>query len=253
MRKFISMKVDNCLAWCIVSLILLGSCNKETSVEDNRSKVSIRVNVLAYGAAPDSSKIYQNASNESFQISRCKFYLSSVELTASNGQVVGETDSYHLIDGMDPESQSFTFLTEKGLYDSLHFWIGVDSARNVSGAQSGALDPANGMFWTWNTGYIFAKLEGRSPASTAVNQQFTYHIGGFKTNENALRKISLPAAFQLDKEITIELTAELANWFDGKESLRIASNPTVMKPGITAMKFADNYARMFSINRITGQ
>ena len=247
------MKVENCLAWCMVLLFSLGSCNKETSVEDDRSTVSISVNVLAFGGPPDTAKVYVNGSNESFQISRFRFYLSNIELTGPAGTRTSEPNSYHLIDGLDPATQSFSFSAEPGHYDSLHFWIGVDSTRNVSGAQSGALDPTNGMFWTWNTGYIFAKLEGRSPASTAANQQFAYHIGGFRTGENALRKISLPTPFQLDNEISIELTAELANWFDGKESLRIASSPTVMKPGIMAGKFADNYARMFSINRITGR
>lgn len=246
------MKIENCLAWFLV-LLLLHSCGKEKSEEQPGATVSLEVNVLAFGARIDTSRAYRNGSNELFQITRFRFYLSNIELTGPAGTRTREQNSYHLIDGLDPASQSFSFSAVPGSYDSLHFWIGVDSTRNVSGAQSGALDPTNGMFWTWNTGYIFAKLEGRSPASTAANQQFSYHIGGFRTGENALRKISLPAPIQLDKEISIELTAELANWFDGKESLRIASSPTVMKPGIMAEKFADNYARMFSINRITGR
>ncbi|WP_316930094.1 MbnP family protein, partial [Hymenobacter sp. IS2118] len=36
-----------------------------------------------------------------------------------------------------------------GDYQSVSFTVGVDSARNVAGAQTGALDPNNGMFWTW--------------------------------------------------------------------------------------------------------
>ena len=37
--------------------------------------------------------------------------------------------------------------------------LGVDSLRNVTGVQTGALDPAMDMYWTWNTGYVMAKLE----------------------------------------------------------------------------------------------
>ena len=50
-----------------------------------------------------------------------------------------------------------------GNYNSLSFLLGVDSMHNVSGAQTGALDPANDMFWTWNSGYVMAKMEGASP------------------------------------------------------------------------------------------
>jgi hypothetical protein len=35
---------------------------------------------------------------------------------------------------------------------AIKFLLGVDSLKNVSGIQTGALDPAKGMFWTWNTG-----------------------------------------------------------------------------------------------------
>jgi hypothetical protein len=47
----------------------------------------------------------------------------------------------------------------------IRFLLGVDSARNVSGIQTGALDPARGMFWTWNSGYVMAKIEGSSPSA----------------------------------------------------------------------------------------
>ena len=63
-----------------------------------------------------------------------------------------------------------------GLYKSIKFMIGVDSTRNVSGSQTGALDPANGMFWTWNSGYIFLKMEGTSPVIPNTGHNFTFHI-----------------------------------------------------------------------------
>ena len=47
-----------------------------------------------------------------------------------------------------------------GEYTKVNYTIGVDAARNTEGAQDGALDLVNGMFWSWNTGYIFMKMEG---------------------------------------------------------------------------------------------
>jgi hypothetical protein len=56
--------------------------------------------------------------------------------------------------------------------------FGVDSLRNVSGAQTGALSTVNGMFWSWNTGYIMMKAEGISPNSSS--DSFAFHLGGFQ-------------------------------------------------------------------------
>jgi len=44
------------------------------------------------------------------------------------------------------------------------------------------------MFWTWNSGYIFFKLEGNSPVSTQPNGKIEYHIGGFQSPTSAIRK-----------------------------------------------------------------
>jgi hypothetical protein len=69
--------------------------------------------------------------------------------------------------------------------------LGVDSIRNVSGIQTGALDPLKGMFWTWNSGYVMAKLEGSSESSNSAGNRFTYHIGGFRPGMNVLKTIDL--------------------------------------------------------------
>jgi hypothetical protein len=61
-----------------------------------------------------------------------------------------------------------------GTYTGMYLTMGVDSARNVSGAQEGALDPANGMFWSWTSGYIMIKAEGLSPQGAGGS--FTYHL-----------------------------------------------------------------------------
>ena len=58
-------------------------------------------------------------------------------------------------------------------------------------AQTDALDPVNAMFWAWNTGYIFLKLEGRSSFSKLPGNIFEYHIGGYKSPSNCIRTISL--------------------------------------------------------------
>ena len=112
------------------------------------------------------------------------------------------------------------------------------------------------MFWTWNTGYIFAKLEGNAPVAQTAAHSFTYHIGGFKNGENAMRIIKLPLQKSNDQQnihqqqisqINIHIKVDINAWFNGKESIQIATNPICHSPGKLAMHFADNYAQMFSI------
>ena len=57
--------------------------------------------------------------------------------------------------------------------------LGVDSVTNAAGVHCCALDPANGMYWSWQSGYIQFKLEGKEKDGNALN----LHLGGF-SNEH---------------------------------------------------------------------
>jgi hypothetical protein len=172
-----------------------------------------------------------------------------------NNSEVKLAETYFLIDEANASSKKISITIPAGSVKELRFWIGVDSARNVSGVQSGALDPANAMFWTWNSGYIFAKMEGRSLVSPAPLQAVTYHIGGFRTGQNALRQVSIPFSTSLSitagSNFTIVLRADAMKWFSGVSNVSIVTEPTTMEPGTLALKIANNYAQMFSLKEVT--
>lgn len=199
--------------------------------------------------------IYTNPSGENYTVSKCRYYISNVKLNART-KSIKEPYSYHLIDQSKPESQTFIIKAPAGEYNSLTFLVGVDSLHNVSGAQSGALDPLNDMFWTWNTGYVMAKLEGYSPASGIQNNIFEYHIGGFKGANNVLRTITLnfpgSKTILLSKNAVTEITinANINEWWQGEMDLRIAKNASINSPGVQAKMISGNYAKMFSIQGI---
>lgn len=135
---------------------------------------------------------YRNSLQQSYTISRFKYYIGKVTLRSVEGRAAIQ-DGYFLIDAGEPESCRIVLKDiPDGQYSSLSFIVGVDSADNCSGAQSGALDPVNGMFWAWNTGYIFLKLEGRTPSSTAPGHLFEYHIGGYLPPWNNIMQVLLP-------------------------------------------------------------
>lgn len=188
-----------------------------------------------------------NVFEEHFVVNKFKYYLSHI---AFNGE---KQDEIYLIDEKDNASKTIAFHIPSGKYSFLSFQIGVDSVFNVSGAQTGVLDPRNDMFWTWNTGYIMAKLEGTSKASNIVNGKFEYHIGGFGTKDNVLQSVRLPLEgieFKADQKVKIWIKADINAWFDGRNEIKIAERPAINSPGKNAVRMSANYANMFSIVKI---
>lgn len=235
-------------------VLLLSSCQKDFSINSDTAALKVNFRLLNNGEPLNTSETYLNFSGEQYRVNVFKFYVSNIKLRTTDNQVTEEKESYHLVDLADAESRELTVNLNNGSYQQLEFTIGVDSLRNVSGAQTGALDPMLGMFWTWNSGYIFAKLEGQSPQSTAIQQNFTYHIGGFRTGENALRKIILTMPndkpIQMGKTDMVIIDVDLARWFDGGNNISIASEPSLMTPGGKSLLIADNYATMFSLANV---
>ena len=194
---------------------------------------------------------YKNALGQSYTITKFKYYIGNIRLKKKNGEEVAFND-YYLISEEEQGSKKIMLETvPAGEYTGIEFIIGVDSAHNCSGAQSGALDPVNAMFWTWNNGYIFMKLEGRSPASKSPGKYFEYHIGGYKQAANCIRKISL----DFNKALSLESMKELHIKVDIAEILKAKTVIDFSKlSSVTdfhnATIIADNYMNMFSIGGI---
>ncbi|HMK03810.1 MAG TPA: MbnP family protein [Ferruginibacter sp.] len=198
---------------------------------------------------------YTNPFAEQYTVSKFKYYISNIAVAFPDG-ILTEKESYHLIDESKPGSLSFSFYANVNTYHSLLFMLGVDSIMNVSGAQTGALDPLNDMFWTWNTGYVMAKMEGNSASSSIVNNKIEYHIGGFLGTDNVLKKLKLnfPAGQALEiregKTSEIIIEADLDKWWKDPNDLKIANNALCTTAGSLAKQIADNYSKMFSIKHI---
>ena len=105
------------------------------------------------------------------------------------------------------------------------------------------------MFWTWNSGYVFAKLEGKSDSSHANAHFLSWHVGGFRQYQNALRTVRLVLKDTPSPGDTITVHADILKWFNALHPIRIAESPVCHDPGPLSMQIADNYASMFSIER----
>ena len=190
---------------------------------------------------------YTNALGEKFSIDKCLFYLSNFALQSSSGKWYPIRDSYFLVNILDSSSLQIRFPINFTDIVNIRFLLGIDSAKNVNGIQSGVLDPARGMFWTWNTGYVMAKMEGTSAVSTMPVKKFTYHVGGFAGEQNVTKLIQLAIDKKSTEQHRILLQADLLRWFNGASPLSIAANPVCHVPGKLANQIANNYQFQFSV------
>lgn len=249
---------------CIVLLLITAviSCQKELhfdKVPEKDYNLIIKfLPIATYDTLPlVLGTPYKNAFKEQYTPTAFKFYVHNFILTNTDSGEVFKPgmDKYYLVDFADSASTEVKISIKPYVYNFLSFTIGVDSARNVSGAQTDALDPANGMFWDLNTGYIMAKLEGTSPKSPAG--KFEYHIGGFSGAESVIKKVDLYFPFQNNLDLkpggesTMFITCDANAWFFNTWDIKIANNPVINSPGPLAKQVAENYSKMFSIDSVS--
>ncbi len=189
------------------------------------------------------SATYKNAFGQSFTVSKFKYYIGNICLQTKNGQSFKSSDCFLVNEEDSASKQIILNDVPEGNYTSISFILGVDSIHNCSGAQTGALDPVNGMFWTWNTGYIFFKMEGKSPVSTSPGRLLEFHIGGYKQPANCIRQVKLELKQPADN---ITIKADLSELFKTPTAIDFSKNSSVTDfHGATTI--ADNYKDMFSI------
>ena len=127
--------------------------------------------------------------------------------------------------------------------------------------RTGVLDPAGdmetSMYWGWNSGYIFFKMEGISAAAPLDNSgqhKFRYHIGGFggysAPTINNIKTVTLDLTaggvpkVRTGREANIHLMVDVAKVLDGNTPVSIAAHPSVMFSDFS-VTIANNYSSMF--------
>ena len=190
---------------------------------------------------------YLNEHGDTLYIDLFRFYITNLKCNGGSKSTVDVNS--HLVDAEDKETTAFRVdHLPEGTYSSLEFTVGVDSTANTNGANSGDLDPAKGMYWAWNSGYIMAKLEGRSKKCATFHHVFEFHVGGYMPPYNAARNVTLqlPHAVTVKSGVKnlIRIKADAAAWFSGLVDLSKFND--VVIPGKEACMMADKYMHMFS-------
>ena len=187
---------------------------------------------------------YTNANGDTFSVSMFRYYVSNVKLRRKSDQTwVKLPVTYNLIEEGVKSEFSFSNVTAAD-YDKIQYVVGIDSATNFYNDYSGDLNPDKGMFWTWSTGYVFLKVEGKYFNNPNADKSLVFHVG---TVAN-LRTIELPLTNALvgGKTLTLSVKSDLAKVFDSPNKINFATTNNVMM-GPTTTQLANNYSNMFSL------
>lgn len=178
--------------------------------------------------------------NQAFEVKTLRFYLSEITYLKDGDTVWTEPEGYRLLDIADSATFNISSYVPDGVFfDAIKFRLGVDSVSSSTGAHTGALDPANGMYWAWHTGYVNLKIEGTCDACPSPKKDFEFHIGGFQSPFNAERVINLKTSNH-NIEISFDIDSLLNEAFSSNQF-------RIMTPGAAAMRMADDAAKSFYI------
>lgn len=256
----------------LLAAAFVPACKDDTDDDlTGTADVEIEFDNRAGDAALVFGTEYTNAAGEKLSFSTFNYFVSNFVLVKDDGTeyVVPKDSCYFLCKHDDPDSREVVLKNiPAGDYTGLKFIIGVDSAKSVSpiAERTGVLDPAtgaSGMYWSWNSGYIFVKVEGTSPQAPvepSTNERiFQYHTGLFGGYDsptlNNLKKVSLethagePAKVRRSGGPHFHLYVDVLEMFTAPTNISVATNPT-SHAGPYSKTVADNYADMITLDHV---
>lgn len=258
----------------IAVVLTISACKKEDVVPTS----SYDVNKIGYIAIKFDNQVgdlnlvldspfYTNPLNQSYTISKFNYFVSNIVFVNEDGTsyAIPQDSSYFLIKETEQDSKELLLRVPEGNYKSVSFTIGVDSLRSTKplNERTGNLDPsgiAAGMYWTWNSGYIFMKLEGtfNDPNDTVADNQFyQFHIGGFGPTINNIKSTEI--SFNTSRATVrqsrgtdcpeVHIYTDASKVISGNTNVDFTQNSFVMfAPYSTTI--ANNYKDMFKLAHV---
>ncbi len=252
------------LGTTLVSIALLGLSSAQNAMVKHELKVNLRM-----GNAPlELGKTYRTSGGAEYSVDLLKFYVSNVQLVKADGssQAVaglsltsfeglnaggminhsGATANTSMAGKMLEGGQMFNAKTTTGEtifsisapaaeYKGIRFEIGVPKDLNHRDASTipMPLGLESGMFWAWNPGYIFFRLEGKTTVA-GKSQPWLLHMGtdNWRLNINQFDLVAnkIKIAVNGKNSSTINLDLEkvfskgpngAANWDLSQAALRV--------------------------------
>ena len=214
-----------------LTVLSFTACKKDTAEEPTPSteqnlSFHLHSKVGTHEANYDST--FLTASGRQFTVTDYRMYISNIVLIKNDGSELPITGKVLLT---NPETEEYSLgMVPVGNYKGFKFILGLDSTTNHSDPSTYASsDPLSvqtpSIHWSWNSGYIFWKVEGKVDTTVAQNGpvvvDYFYHIGmdSFKRNidfsTEAFSVVSgqdqlVHLAFNLNEALSnVDMTSEL--------------------------------------------
>lgn len=149
----------------MIALVIASCTNEPEQTVIPASKATVRFSALWEGQPFEMQQVYTDAFGNRLRADGFLNFISLITLVKDDGSEVLIKD-YALVNFYN--ANEITAEVPAGKYTTLKFGIGVPRDRNkdqdpAQYPSSSVLSVAGsqGMFWVWNTGYIFAKFEGK--------------------------------------------------------------------------------------------
>jgi hypothetical protein len=206
------------LVFCLITCLI--SCKEDAPVVPDTTQPENKLNIqFKFGSQTLSQGAnYQTADGRKISFSIINFYLSNISLKADTGYV--HLNDLFLLCNANRSTYELTDLPIQN-YSSIRFSIGVDSVINAGDPTDyKSTDPLGlqsdiPMHWGWNTGYVFALLEGKydeTPDNTGIpTGNWAYHIG---LNQLFMQDIEIPLS-----DSKIEIVFDAAGIFNNVDVL----------------------------------
>lgn len=258
-----------------ILLVTFSACTKEAATEYGQFSLEfdnkVGMEEVALNASGSTDYPFTTSMSQNFNIQTLGYYISRIELTGPNGEsytdevstgaTSAEVKGFYQVLESNASSQTINLENVPvGTYNKITFTLGIEADYVQDGATGGVLDPANGgWLWNWDSGYIFYKLEGTSPASTKSDNTFKFHIGGWKeiagntALTNNVKRITLdfPSSTEVttSSDLQAHIIMDLLKVLDGHHAVDFSTTNTVMSPASGA-DFAHSLEEAFMVHGI---
>ena len=222
-------------AFVLLTTLVMSSCNLFRPEFMEPIPGTLRVEVaLAWNGTPHAlGQVAPDHLGHPVRLDNLQLYVAPVELRDAEGQWQAIGDVF-LVD-FSEHSPTLILTVAPGTYDAVRLGLGLPGELNT------AIDPASypnshplsvlgsaGMFWTWASGYIFVKYEGKFAleAGQQLSEPLSYHCGTDASYRMVDFELGTPLTIATQAITEAKLTLDAANALVGtNDSINLAVDP----------------------------
>lgn len=240
------------LALLLVSMIGFWGCNpNEEPIVDNKPAM-LNFNIEHTIGGTDLALFTKHTlpSGEDVNLSRLSYILSNFYLVGADGTKTTFDSMYAIVEVQNNNTSFSLDQVNLGDYSAIGFSVGLDSNTNHSNPNIYPTDHPlapinNSLHWSWQGGYIFMAIEGKTLADTA---SFAFHLAGAENRVD----FEFPVDFTVQSGPTLQvgmnydLAKLLTNYNIADEG---ASTHSTTDP--ITMKLFANMKNVFTLNSVS--